>query len=53
METQDQQLSMLELILRPAFYVSDGRITKEMLDEISVDVRDAAYAIIDAKKATY
>ena len=27
METQDQQLSMLELILRPAFYVSDGRIT--------------------------
>ncbi len=32
---------------------SDGQITKDMLENISEDVKHAAYAIIDAKKATY
>ena len=32
---------------------SNGRITKDMLEEISENVKNAAYAIIDAKKATY
>lgn len=32
---------------------SDGRITTDMLEQISHDVKHAAYEIIDAKKATY
>ncbi len=32
---------------------SNGTIRKDMLDGISEDVKNAAYAIIDAKKATY
>ena len=32
---------------------SDGMIKKDMLEGISEDVKNAAYAIIDAKKATY
>ena len=32
---------------------SNGRITTDMLEEISENVKNAAYAIIDAKKATY
>ncbi|MBE5972557.1 MAG: L-lactate dehydrogenase [Lachnoclostridium sp.] len=32
---------------------SGGQITKDMLEKISEDVKNAAYAIIDAKKATY
>ena len=32
---------------------SEGQIAKDMLEGISEDVKNAAYAIIDAKKATY
>ncbi|MBR5266782.1 MAG: L-lactate dehydrogenase [Lachnospiraceae bacterium] len=32
---------------------SNGQINKDMLERISEDVKHAAYAIIDAKKATY
>ena len=32
---------------------SDGEITRDMLEGISENVKHAAYAIIDAKKATY
>ena len=32
---------------------SDGTFAKDMLEKISDDVKHAAYAIIDAKKATY